>query len=182
VNTWRWLHSSYNATHCLQPLQCLLVVTIYTTKFNTQQFHIQPTQWLLIILYGPQNKQRLFPSTKWKCFSTQCSAISQQHCFLESSQASSVCLSGKQRGDEDEALGEWYWQANTGVLEEKPVPLPICPPQITHGQTWARTRPQWRQVGDKPLYIIQQWLTGFYNSSTFPSLRGQIKYLQTILQ
>jgi hypothetical protein len=31
----------------------------------------------------------------------------------------------------------------TGKIEElgeKPVPIPLCPPQITHGQTRARTR------------------------------------------
>jgi len=35
--------------------------------------------------------------------------------------------------NEYEALVEWYWQGNTGVLEEKPIPVLLCPPQIPHG-------------------------------------------------
>jgi hypothetical protein len=34
-----------------------------------------------------------------------------------------------------------YWQGKTEELEEKPVPVPLRPPQILHGLTWARTRP-----------------------------------------
>ena len=35
---------------------------------------------------------------------------------------------------------EWNWQGKTEVLGEKPVPLPLCPPQIPHGLTRNRTR------------------------------------------
>jgi hypothetical protein len=28
---------------------------------------------------------------------------------------------------------EWNWQGKTEVLGEKPVPVPLCPPQIPHG-------------------------------------------------
>jgi hypothetical protein len=28
---------------------------------------------------------------------------------------------------------EWYWQGKTEELGEKPVPVPLCPPQIPHG-------------------------------------------------
>jgi hypothetical protein len=31
------------------------------------------------------------------------------------------------------ALEEWNWQGRTEVLGEKPVPVPLCPPQIPHG-------------------------------------------------
>jgi hypothetical protein len=34
---------------------------------------------------------------------------------------------------------EWYWQGKTEGLWEKPVPVPLCPPQIPHGLTWAWT-------------------------------------------
>ena len=30
---------------------------------------------------------------------------------------------------------EWNWQGKTEVLGEKPVPVPLCPPQIPHGLT-----------------------------------------------
>jgi hypothetical protein len=30
---------------------------------------------------------------------------------------------------------EWYWQGKTEELGEKPVPVPLCPPQIQHGFT-----------------------------------------------
>ena len=33
----------------------------------------------------------------------------------------------------NEAPVEWNWQGKTEVLGEKPVPVPSCPPQITHG-------------------------------------------------
>jgi hypothetical protein len=33
-----------------------------------------------------------------------------------------------------------YWQGKTEELWEKPVPVPLCPPQIPHGLTQARTR------------------------------------------
>jgi hypothetical protein len=38
------------------------------------------------------------------------------------------------------ATVEWYWQEKTEELGEKPVPVPLCPPQIPHGLTWERTR------------------------------------------
>jgi hypothetical protein len=28
---------------------------------------------------------------------------------------------------------EWNWRGKTEVLGEKPVPVPLCPPQIPHG-------------------------------------------------
>jgi hypothetical protein len=38
------------------------------------------------------------------------------------------------------AMVGWYWQGKTEELGEKPVPVPLCPPQISHGLTRARTR------------------------------------------
>jgi hypothetical protein len=35
---------------------------------------------------------------------------------------------------------EWYWQGKTEELGEKPVPVPLCPPQIPHGLNRAQTR------------------------------------------
>jgi hypothetical protein len=35
---------------------------------------------------------------------------------------------------------EWYWQEKTEELGVKPVPEPLCPPQIPHGLTRAQTR------------------------------------------
>jgi hypothetical protein len=34
---------------------------------------------------------------------------------------------------------EWYWQGKPEGFGEKPVPLPLCKPQITHGLTRERT-------------------------------------------
>ena len=36
-----------------------LVVTVYTARFNTQQFYVLPTQCVCVY----ENKQRLFPYT-----------------------------------------------------------------------------------------------------------------------
>jgi hypothetical protein len=38
------------------------------------------------------------------------------------------------------ATVEWYIDGKTEELGKKPVPVPLCPPQITHGLTRARTR------------------------------------------
>jgi hypothetical protein len=38
------------------------------------------------------------------------------------------------------ATVEWYWQGKTEELGEKPVPVPLCPPQIPHELTRARTQ------------------------------------------
>jgi hypothetical protein len=38
------------------------------------------------------------------------------------------------------ATVEWYWQGKTEELGEKPVPVPLCPPQIPNGLNRARTR------------------------------------------
>jgi hypothetical protein len=35
---------------------------------------------------------------------------------------------------------EWNWQGKAEVLREKPVPVPLCPPQIPHGPTRDRNR------------------------------------------
>ena len=39
------------------------MVTICTTRYNIKQFCVLPTQLYLCVLYGSQNKQRLFPYT-----------------------------------------------------------------------------------------------------------------------
>jgi hypothetical protein len=38
------------------------------------------------------------------------------------------------------ATVEWYWQGKTEELGEKPVPVPLCPPQIRHRLTRASGR------------------------------------------
>jgi hypothetical protein len=35
------------------------------------------------------------------------------------------------------ATVEWYWQEKPTKLVEIPVPIPLFPPQISHGLTWA---------------------------------------------
>jgi hypothetical protein len=39
-----------------------------------------------------------------------------------------------------EAQVEWKWQEKTENLGEEPVPMPLCPPQISHGLNRDRTR------------------------------------------
>ena len=38
------------------------------------------------------------------------------------------------------ALLTWYWQVNTGVIWEKPVSAPLCPPQYPDALAWDRIR------------------------------------------
>jgi hypothetical protein len=35
---------------------------------------------------------------------------------------------------------EWELAGETEILWKKPAPVPLCPPQISYDQTWARTR------------------------------------------
>jgi hypothetical protein len=44
---------------------------------------------------------------------------------------------------------EWNWQGKAEVLGEKPVPVPLCPPQNPHGMNRDRTRAS--AVGDRRL-------------------------------
>jgi hypothetical protein len=39
-----------------------------------------------------------------------------------------------------ESDGGMILTGETEELGEKPVPVPLCPPHIPHGLTWARTR------------------------------------------
>jgi hypothetical protein len=79
---------------------------------------------------------------------------------------------------------EWHWQRKSEELEEKPDPLPLCPTQIPHGLTWARTRASmvrgWRLAAktyrcNKPTSQITDWTD---NSTNFPvphtTLRNKI--------
>jgi hypothetical protein len=45
---------------------------------------------------------------------------------------------------------EWYWQGKTEELGEKPVLVPLCPPQIPHGPTtpWHEPMPRWWEASD----------------------------------
>jgi hypothetical protein len=36
---------------------------------------------------------------------------------------------------------EWYWSGKSKNSQEKPIPVPLCPPQIPHGPTRSRTQP-----------------------------------------
>jgi hypothetical protein len=45
------------------------------------------------------------------------------------------------------ALGKWHWQRESKVQREKPVPLPLCPPQIPYGLARDWTWPPRKQKG-----------------------------------
>jgi hypothetical protein len=51
---------------------------------------------------------------------------------------------------ESGALVEWYWQGETEVLGEKAVPVPLCLPQTSRGQTLDRTWASAVETGDWP--------------------------------
>jgi hypothetical protein len=63
------------------------------------------------------------------------------------------------------ALVEWNWQGKTDVLGEKPVPVPLCQPQIPHGLTRYRTRAS--AVGGRRLTA---WATARPNNSVAKSV------------
>jgi hypothetical protein len=54
------------------------------------------------------------------------------------------------------ATVEWYWQGKTEELGEKPVPVPLCPPQNPHGLTRAS---HGRIPGSRPGQSMDLWWT-----------------------
>lgn len=68
--------------------------------------------------------------TSESTFLSEAPRFPKEHCFGEDYQA------GKSNMYED-VYGEMV--ENTEVLGERPVPLPLCPPQSSHGLTWSRT-------------------------------------------
>jgi len=48
------------------------------------------------------------------------------------------------------SIGGMILTGKNKVLEEKPVPVSICPPQIQHGLAWGRTQ-------DSMMTGMQQW-------------------------
>jgi hypothetical protein len=74
---------------------------------------------------------------------------------------------------------EWNWHGKTELLGEKPVPVPLCPPQIPHAPTrdrtgvsavggrlltaWAMARPLENKVRSASSYLRSQKITNFYN-------------------
>jgi hypothetical protein len=80
-------------------------------------------------------------SVKIRTFVSSAPRCPKHYCFLEGFQPSTVCCSGK--GDIWMKLGVdiggMTLAGNTEVCEEKPVLVPLCPPQISHGLAWDRT-------------------------------------------
>jgi hypothetical protein len=56
---------------------------------------------------------------------------------------------------------EWNWQGKTEVLGEKPLPVPLCPPQIPHGLTW-----DWSRASA----VSGRWLTAWAMARPMPAL------------
>jgi hypothetical protein len=65
------------------------------------------------------------------------------------------------------ATVEWYWQGKTEKLGEKTVPMLLCPPQIQHGLTRARTRAsaaRGRRLTTWAMARPVLWLTPLYQT------------------
>jgi hypothetical protein len=63
---------------------------------------------------------------------------------------------------------EWNWQEKTDVLGEKPVPVPLCPPQMPHGLSRDRTRAsavRGRRLTVWTMARPQQWVTSVLYSA-----------------
>jgi hypothetical protein len=84
-----------------------------------------PSPWLLHGVTG----QLYFSSWRWGGSSTQACVPTY---------VSILCI--PQMIQVWRATVEWYWQGKTEELWEKLVPVPLCPRQIPHGLTWARTQ------------------------------------------
>jgi len=50
------------------------------------------------------------------------------------------------------AFVEWYWQDKTEVLGDKPAPVPLPVPQISHGLNWDRIRSSAMRGSDLPTW------------------------------
>jgi len=73
------------------------------------------------------------------------------------------------------ATVEWYWQGKTEELGEKPVPVPLCPPQIPHGLTGSLTRVS-KMRGLRPTAVpwlppaVKEWKVKIYNTIILPAV------------
>jgi hypothetical protein len=54
------------------------------------------------------------------------------------------CLPGQSDAWMMVSVERWWSDIDRGkkskVQRQKPVPMPLCPPQVSHGRTWDRTR------------------------------------------
>jgi hypothetical protein len=71
--------------------------------------------------------------------------------------------------NECRTLIEWYWQEKMKAVWVKPVPVPLCPPQVPHKLAFDWTRPlQWEATGwptkpkQGPNNIIKSLLIRFH--------------------
>jgi hypothetical protein len=77
---------------------------------------------------------------------------------------------------------EWNWQGKTEVLGEKPVPVPLCPPQIPHGLT-PGSNPGLRgerPVTNRPSHgtaIFHSYLTLISTPLTFVAIKQETLFL-----
>jgi hypothetical protein len=69
----------------------------------------------------------------------------------------------------NEAAMQWNWQWKPEVLGEKPVPVPLCPPQVPHGLIRDRTQ---------AFAVRGRRLTYSLPSTRFAPLRAIIKQYQ----
>jgi hypothetical protein len=62
--------------------------------------------------------------------------IPKEHCFWKVPRFRCFSFWWEKHVEEDEcgAWVEWYWQGRTEILGEKPVPVPLCPLQMSCGQ------------------------------------------------
>jgi hypothetical protein len=60
---------------------------------------------------------------------------------------------------------EWYWHGKTEELGEKPVPMPLCSPQILHGLTRARIRAS--ALRDRRLNAVARFDPSLWQRSCF---------------
>jgi hypothetical protein len=77
------------------------------------------------------------------------------------------------------AMVGWYWQGKTEELGEKPAPVPLCPPQIPHGSTLARTRASalrgqrltaWAMA--RPVFFLRCGIQSTFTSEDTYSMNG----------
>jgi hypothetical protein len=69
---------------------------------------------------------------------------------------------------------EWNWQGKTEVLGEKPVPVPLYPPQIPHGSMRNRSRASAVNFLLVPHIIISTLFSNAFSLRSFFSAKDQV--------
>jgi len=115
---------------------CVQLIASYLQKLRSRAILTPDNyQWNQQVRQQTSTRQM---TTKWNYLSIQRSWFPRDDFFLEDSQALPIYPTGNSTHIDENyyrSLVERYWQRKSEVFGENPDPMPLFPPQISHGLT-----------------------------------------------